>query len=1040
MNSTASDDRLAEVLAACLEAVENGPALDRPALLARYPEFAFELERFFAQHDQLDRLAAPLREMAQAETPEPSGPTAATGAAAGTSETIEVHSFGDYELLEEIGRGGMGVVWKARQKSLNRWVAVKLLRRDRWAEEADAQRFRNEAETVAQLDHPHLVPIYEVGEHEGRLFFSMKLIDGGSLAEQLERFPNEPRSAARLVAEVADAVHHAHQRGILHRDLKPSNVLLDQDGRPHVVDFGLAKRIEADASLTHSGALVGTPNYMAPEQTIGQKGAVTTATDVYGLGAVLYALLTGGPPFQGEDVLATLVQVREGEPRPPSRVNRKVDRDLETICLKCLHKDPGRRYGSAEALSDDVERWLAGEPILARPVGKLERAVKWARRHPQAMGAVVGLVAALTLFVGGLGWILGDRGARQRESERNIQEALQAAEPRLREGNPWDPALITALQRAEAQLGGNMVGQGLRRRVEQLHKDVTMLAELERIRLDQTGVLDNHFDAGAADGQYARAFRGYGIDVDALGPEEVAVLVQDLSIRDHLVAAIDDWVNARAAHDHGVSRARKLLAVARQVDPGPWRNQLRELLLSRDHAKLDELALSAPFEELSEVTLGLLRNFGPITRPSDRITGLLRRAQRRFPADFWINHNLAHQLSKGEPLQREQAIGFYHVAVALRPQSPGEHLNLGAALADEGQLDEAMAEYREAIHLKKDYSMAHNNLGGVLHAQGRIDEAIDEYRVAIRLEPALASAHYNLGAVLWQKGQLDEAIDEFREAILLEKNYSEAHGQLGIALGEKGLLDEAMGEFREAIRLKEDSPVAHHNLGCLLEDMGQLYEAVTEYRKAICLKKDFAEAQDSMDRTLQMVQVRDRLSAVLQGKDQPKDAGERLAFAQLCILTRRYQAAAGLYAEAFQADASLADASLAHNLMTGHRYAAACVAALAGCSQGQDVDRTDAQECARLRQQALEWLQADLAAYRLFLENKPDTARPLVIRQLLHWQHDPDFANLRGPEALAKLPEAERQQWQTLWQEVEALRQRAVGPLVPQKEESPQKK
>jgi len=328
---------------------------------------------------------------------------AATGQsekAARPAETLG--ELGDYQLLEVVGRGGQGVVFRARQKSLNRTVALKMISLGSWATEAHLKRFRREAEAAASLEHPGIVPIYEVGERDGSCYFSMRFVEGGQLDQVIKRKPTSIRQAAELISKIARTVHFAHEHGILHRDIKPGNILLDAKSEPLLTDFGLARLVEAESTVTRTKEVMGTPSYMAPEQAMGNNLAVSSATDVYGLGAVLYQLLTGHPPFAGGTTYETIKLVLDTEPRPPRLLNPRIDRELSTICLKCLEKDPKRRYSSALALAEDLEHWLKHEPIQARRAGVITRSRKWVRRNPTSALFAASLIA----LVAAAGWIV----------------------------------------------------------------------------------------------------------------------------------------------------------------------------------------------------------------------------------------------------------------------------------------------------------------------------------------------------------------------------------------------------------------------------------------------------------------------------------------------------------------------------------------------------------------------------------------------------------------------------------------------------------
>jgi eukaryotic-like serine/threonine-protein kinase len=378
---------LAEALDRYVEALQAGRNPDRKTLVAKHPE----LESLLASLEALERLAP-------AETPRCEADTQVHDA----DEAAMPRELGDYELLNEIGRGGMGVVFLARQKSLQRVVALKMILANHLASPEHVRRFHDEARASAGLRHPNIVQIHDVGQSHGLHFFTMEYVEGDNLARRLAGGPMDRTAAVRLIAKVARAVGHLHDHQVIHRDLKPSNILLDSDGDPHVTDFGLAKCLTADSQATATGVIAGTACYMAPEQATGRSATLGPSCDIYSLGAILYELLTGRPPFLEDTPFDTILQVLGGEPVPPRRLDRRIPRDLERICLKCLSRAAEDRYPSALALAEDLERFLRGETLAAQPPGLLRRAWTWGRREPALVSRVAALAAFYAVDLGNL--------------------------------------------------------------------------------------------------------------------------------------------------------------------------------------------------------------------------------------------------------------------------------------------------------------------------------------------------------------------------------------------------------------------------------------------------------------------------------------------------------------------------------------------------------------------------------------------------------------------------------------------------------------
>jgi serine/threonine-protein kinase len=821
-----------------------------------------------------------------------------------------------YEVLETIGSGGMGVVYRARQTKLNRVVAVKMLLAGGYAGDRELERFKREAEAVAALHHPNIVQIYDAGEHDGFPYFAMEFMDGGTLNRALAGAPQTVRKAAETTATLARAVHTAHVAGIVHRDLKPGNVLLASDGAFKIADFGLARRLDGaqGQAVTLEGAHIGTPSYMSPEQAMGR--AVGPTTDVYSLGAILYEMLTGRPPFRGETAAETERQVIHDDPVRPSLLNPRTARDLETICLKCLQKAPGQRYDTSAALADDLDRFCQGHPIHARPVGRAERAWRWARRNPTAAALLITALMLVALTSAGGIWFAEQRADRRAETARRdaelragVDTALAQAAS-LRDGFHFREAR-QELDRVRLELEPSGP-RDLRERVEHGLDDLGLVERLDAARNHAATIVGGFLDRAGAGELYAQAFQKAGLGRPGDQVEAVAAAVKQSAVHTDIVAALDDWASLTEDED----QRTWLLSVARAADPDPARDQVRNPEMWQRGSGLLPLALKLGVSESSPLLVTAVCRFARDRGESgDDRTALLTVARARFPQDFWINVEMGEALNDGK--KWDEAISYFRAANALRPL----------------------------------VGLAQNELGAAYFAKGQFKDAIECFQEAVRLDPASATIHNNLGAALDHAGQQDKAIEQFRESIARNPEYAVGHENLGALLIRRGQRDEALREFREAVRLgPKVSARALAYLGHYQRETGDLDGAIATLRQAV-----------SIDPHLQ-----------------------------------------------------LAQGGLIVALYTSARASAQAGTRDAGVAEPERVS---------LRGQALERLQESLA---IITRLKNEGTLPGF--DLAYWQADPALSGVRTPVALEKLPEAEREQWQRLWDDV--ARQVAADPLV----------
>jgi serine/threonine-protein kinase len=761
-----------------------------------------------------------------------------------------------YEILGELGRGGMGVVYKARDKRLGRLVALKLILAGVGAGEEDRVRFQREAEALASFQHPNIVQVHEVGQANGMPFCVLEFLSGGTLLGRLTREPVSARGAATLAEAMARGMHHAHERGIIHRDLKPSNVLLADDGTPKIGDFGLARRLDGDGEQTRTGAILGTPNYMAPEQATGNPHALGPATDVYGLGAILYDMLTGRPPFRGETAGDTLHQVITEEPVPPARVNRRVPRDLETICMKCLEKEPARRYTSAGDLADDLRRLIDGRPIQARRVGLIERSVKWARRRPAAAG-LIALSALTVLGLLGAGvWYTRSESAARAEAERLHAEARREQR-----------------RAADNFLLARAVVEEMLTRVAR--EKLAHIPQMERVRRELLEKALHFYEEFAA--------REAGDDPD-LRRESARALVRAGDIRALLgdTSAAEDAYRPAIARLSALGNERPNDSAIRQDQAAAW-NNLGNLL--RD-----------------------LGRAGDAEEAYGRAADLRRALCEAAPSDTEARRDLAACLANLGALRHQQgrfdeAEGDERRALELLDfgADDAESLrlrarvlnNLGQLLTQTGRPADGERAAREACALlaglasrqpddpefRQELGAAHQQLGDLLR-DARPAAAEEAYDEALRLRAGLVnsfpavplyrqelSATYNSRAILFRAtGHTSEADSAEREALAVKEKLAADHPTV--------------------VAYRRELAGAYNNRGIAAQLAGRATEAEEVYRKALALFGALAaDHPDLPEYRREQARVRLNLAALLMGSNRATEA-EAECREGLALLTR----------------------------------------------------------------------------------------------------------------------------------------------------------
>ncbi len=766
-----------------------------------------------------------------------------------------------YEILGELGRGGMGVVYKARQLGLNRLVAIKMILSGDYAASGDLARFRLEAEAVAKLQHPGIVQVYEIDEVDGKPYFCLEFVNGGPLQKKLSGNPQPPGQAAQLVEKLAEAMAYAHQNHIIHRDLKPANVLLTENGAPKVADFGLAKRLdEKQESQTQSGSILGTPSYMAPEQAHGQTRDMGPGGDIYSLGAILYEMLVGRPPFKGQTVLDTLEMVRSQEPVAPSRLQPKIPRDLETICLKCLQKDPKNRYHTAAALAEDLRRFQAREPILARPTPTWERAWKWSRRRPLAAALIaVSVLFVLSIAAGGVAFgeyqrsrALKEEGLKDeavkahQRAEDNFDSARQAVDEMLttvgQQRLAYEPhmekirreLLTKALHFQERFLKEKSADPEIRDEAGRAYTRVGDIQEMlgEHEAAEQSydasrkllSELSEEFPSNARYGQdLATCMNNLGQLLKNAGrtPEAEQAFREALDKRQKLATDQDGMADKRELANIDNNLGSLLLVEGRFAEA--------EALLRQSLGLLEDIAKTST-EPVYQQNLARGHNnlgslFAAIGRPDE--------AETAFREALGILQHLAKIYPNAPEYRQELAVSYNHLGNLWRDTKPAKAEEFYRQSLD--LRNRLVADFPTAPTYRQEQAASYHSLGFLLQAAGRREEAEKAYGQALTIEeklaadfPSVPDYSFELAGSYNNRGILLQTAHRLPEA---EKTYDKA----------LDLLEKLAANHPESPSYQQELASAQQNLGVLYQTTNRTDLAETALRRGVDLRRQLVE-------------------------------------------------------------------------------------------------------------------------------------------------------------------------------------------------------